>query len=201
MNRLRGSFTYLIGAIDRVINSEDAIDWRQNITPFLQSLGVIVLDPTNKPVVGLKEDEEIVKNKEKYIEDGKIEEFCLAVRRIRSFDLRCVDLSSFIIAYIDTDIHLCGSYEEIFSANKEKKPCLIVVKQGKSRTPRWILGAVNAETVFNNFDELKQYLKHIDQDQCIDTLRRWVFIDFSKLISPLQPKLDTYWIRKDKEKD
>lgn len=194
MNRLRGSFGYLVGPIDRVVNAEDAVDWRRKITPFLQSLGVIVLDPTNKPVVGLEEDEEIIKNREKYIEEGKVEEVCLAVRRIRSFDLRCVDLSSFIIAYIDTSIHLCGSYEEIFSANKEKKPCLIVVKQGKKNIPRWLLGTVNTETIFNNFDELKQYLTHIDQDECIDTLRRWVFIDFTKLI--LQPKLNNYWINK-----
>ena len=47
MNRLRYSRVYLSGAMDRV--KDGGIPWRNDLKPFLNSRGTIVIDPTNKP--------------------------------------------------------------------------------------------------------------------------------------------------------
>ena len=46
MNRLCGTRTYLAGAMDRV--KDGGIGWRNDITPFLEDMGVVVLDPCKK---------------------------------------------------------------------------------------------------------------------------------------------------------
>ena len=47
MNRLKNQRVYLAGAMDRV--ADRGATWRDNITPFLEGLGVIVFNPISKP--------------------------------------------------------------------------------------------------------------------------------------------------------
>ena len=55
MNRLKGMRTYLAGAMDRV--PDGGVGWRQTITPKLTEMGVVVLNPCDKPVeVGIEDD-------------------------------------------------------------------------------------------------------------------------------------------------
>ena len=46
MNRLNNQRVYLAGAMDRV--ADRGTGWRDNITPFLQDLGVVVFNPIKK---------------------------------------------------------------------------------------------------------------------------------------------------------
>ena len=46
--KLTNHRAYLAGPIDHA--DDDGVVWRQKITPLLESLGVMVLDPTDKPV-------------------------------------------------------------------------------------------------------------------------------------------------------
>ena len=55
MNRLANTRVYLAGAMDRV--SDRGAGCRDNITPFLESLGVVVFNPIKKPTTIGQEDD------------------------------------------------------------------------------------------------------------------------------------------------
>ena len=63
MNRLKGMRTYLAGAMDRV--PDGGTGWRDKITPLLERMGVIVLNPCDKPSEVGKEDKDTRENIEK----------------------------------------------------------------------------------------------------------------------------------------
>jgi hypothetical protein len=175
INNLKNTRTYLVGAMDRV--NDGGIGWRQKITPILKDMNIKVLDPCNKPINGIVEDHntrekiEYYKRTEKY---HKIkEEFSL----IRNADLRCVDISDFIIAHIDIEVHACGSYEEIVTANRQKKPILIWCEQGKSNAPNWLFFMLPHEHIFGSMDEIIDYLKLIDTCDNTSNLQRWFFLE------------------------
>lgn len=175
MNRLKNSITYLAGSIDCCPNL--GADWREYITPHLQELGVKVINPLNKPIVGFnfEGDMECRLGRKQWKTDGEYDRLSNYMKKIRSDDLRCVDKSDFLIVYLDMNIIFAGTSEEISLANRQKKPILIVCKQGKEHIPDWFYGMIPHELFFSTFDECIEYLNHINCDLDIDDLNRWVF--------------------------
>ena len=53
--RLNNHRVYLAGPIDNAL--DDGVGWRQNITPYLKKMGLMILDPTNKPTSQCKWNE------------------------------------------------------------------------------------------------------------------------------------------------
>lgn len=174
MNNLKASKVYLVGAMDRVFDGGKT--WRQEVRPILESFGIYIIDPCNKPIVGVKEDDETRWWIDYYKETEQYDKIREKFGIIRSADLRCVDISDFIIAYIDLDVHACGTYEEIVTANRQKKPVLIWCKQGKSQAPNWLFFMLPHEHIFNSFDEILNYLKLVDQHGDVKSLSRWFFL-------------------------
>lgn len=176
MNRLRNMRTYLVGAMDRV--KDGGIGWRDDITPFLKEFGVVVINPCKKPIGLGIEDEQLRRE----IEDRKQAEDYDKIREdfgvIRTVDLRFVDVSDFLIANIDTSIHACGSYEEITTANKQKKPILIRCEQGKKNAPNWLFYMLPHQYIFSSFEEMKTYLTAVDKCKEDSLDKRWYFFDF-----------------------
>lgn len=177
MNRIKGQRVYLAGAVDRV--PDRGVGWREGITPFLESLGAIVYNPLTKPMSIGKEDEDshlikqYLKEKEDY--DGLYR----LMKTVRSTDLRLVDISDFLLVKLDMETHPCGTYEEIFLANRQKKPIIIHIKQGKEHAPDWLFGAIPHNMIFSCWDSVKDYLLYIDRSENIKTLNRWYFINQS----------------------
>jgi nucleoside 2-deoxyribosyltransferase len=173
MNRLKNQRVYLAGAMDRV--ADRGTTWRDNITPFLTDMGIVVFNPINKPTeIGLEDhDTHLIKIKLK--EQRRYEELSHMMKTIRSVDLRLVDISDFLIVNLDLDVHPCGTYEEIFDANRSKKPILIHIEQGKEHTPDWLFGAIPHQMFFSNWEDIKKYLVHINTDENILTYNRWRF--------------------------
>ena len=179
MNRLDGMRTYLAGAMDRV--PDGGLGWRVSITPPLQKLGVTVLDPCNKPIeVGIEDEgsRELIKKYKKTGQFHKIRKECGV---IRTLDLRCIDISDFIIASIDIDVHACGTYEEIAIANSQKKPVLIWCQQGKENAPNWLFFMLPHQHIFGSLECLMDYLSHVNSAKNIEHYKRWFFFDQSKL--------------------
>lgn len=173
MNRLKNQRVYLAGAMDRV--KDRGTGWRSNITPFLQNLGVKVFNPIIKPSdIGL-EDKETHLLKTELKSQKKYNELSTIMKTIRSVDLRLVDICDFMIANLDINVHPCGTYEEIFWANRSKKPILIHVVQGKHNTPDWLFGTIPHQMIFSEWDDLFNYLEHINSCESINTYRRWSF--------------------------
>ena len=50
INKLNGTRTYLVGGMEMC--KDNGVGWRDMITPKLQQLGVVVLNPCKKPVDG-----------------------------------------------------------------------------------------------------------------------------------------------------
>jgi hypothetical protein len=149
--------------------------WRDNITPFLQQLDIVVFNPISKPTdVGL-EDTDTHKIKTKLKEMQRYDELTAMMKTIRAVDLRLVDMSDFMIVNLDLDTHPCGTLEEIFWANRQKKPIIVHMVQGKSHTPDWLFGTIPHQMIFSTWEEIKNYLIHIDTSENIDTHKRWYF--------------------------
>lgn len=174
-NRLKNQRVYLAGAMDRVPDRGNG--WRDNITPFLQSLGITVYNPIKKPTVVGQEDEATHKIKLKLKAEGNYTELSSLMKTIRSVDLRLVDISDFLIVNLDLDIHPCGTYEEIFWSNRQKKPIIIHMVQGKQNAPDWLFGTIPHQTIFSSWNEIKTYLHHIDTATEIETFNRWYFFN------------------------
>lgn len=176
MNRLKDCRGYLCGAMDRVADGGEG--WRIRLQQNLADLGIWWLDPTHKPIdvgiedAALRAEIENLKQREMY------DEIVRPLKVIRNVDLRMVDISDFLIVNIDVDIHACGTHEELFLANRQKKPIIIHVEQGKNRTPNWLFAALPHEMFFSTWDDVEAYLRHIANDKNIVDFKRWWFFNF-----------------------
>lgn len=178
INNLKNTKTYLVGAMDRV--HDGGISWRNKISPLIQSLGVRIINPCDKPIHGVKENEETRWWIDYYKETKQYEKIKDKFSIIRNADLRCVDVSDFIIAHIDLNVHACGTYEEIVTANRQKKPVLIWCEQGKDKAPNWLFFMLPHEHIFSSLDDLLEYLKSIDSCKDVNQLSRWFFFQDNK---------------------
>lgn len=175
MNRLDNQRVYLAGPMDRV--ADRGATWRDDITPFLKNMGVKVLNPIYKPINIGVEDENTHTIKQKLKNEENYDELSKIMKEIRNVDLRMVDISDFLIVNLDLDIHPCGTLEEIFWANRQKKPILIHMVQGKKHTPDWLFGTIPHNMIFSSWIELKQYIVYINNSPEIDLYKRWYFFD------------------------
>ena len=173
-NNLKNSRTYLIGAMDRVVDG--GVGWRNRIIPHLAMMNVKVLNPCNKPINSVVENDETRDRIEEYKKTQQYDKIREEFGQIRNADLRCVDVSDFVIAHIDLDVHACGSYEEIVTANRQKKPTLIWCEQGKSNAPNWLFFMLPHEHIFSDMDGLLNYLQAVDKSENDKELNRWFFI-------------------------
>lgn len=172
------------GAIDRV-NDSEAKNWRLEIAPFLNSLGIIVLDPCHKSLLTPIEDERKVFTK--LTQEKKWDEFKEFGKEIRRVDLRMVDKSDFIIAKIDMNVYQAGTIEEITWANMQRKPVLVWCPQGLQELAGWFKLMFPLSLIFDNLDDLKIYLNNINHAPEIDDLNRWRFFDYAELYNQIMP--------------
>lgn len=173
MNNLKNMRTYLVGAMDRV--PDGGVGWRNAITPMLQELSISVINPCDKPIESAKETPTTRETINYYKQTGQFDKIREEYGHIRNADLRCVDVSDFLIAHIDMNVHMCGSYEEIATANRQKKPILVWCEQGKMLAPNWLFFMLPHQHIFSSMDRLLAYL--YDVSKCKDTsqLKRWFF--------------------------
>lgn len=175
LNRLKGQRVYLAGAMDRV--PDRGASWRENITPFLQDLNIVVFDPIKKPGnIGL-ENEETHNLKKNLKLSNQYDQLSKIMKTIRSVDLRLVDISDFLIVHLDTETHPCGTLEEIFLANRQKKPIIVHIEQGKQNCPDWLFGTLPHELFFDEWNQVIEYLYHINSSDIINKLNRWWFLN------------------------
>ena len=173
INKIKGLRTYLCGAMDRV--PDGGVGWRRSVGQYLMTRGVVVFDPANKPIdIGIEDLESRYERKE-WKTNKEYDKVSETMKVIRNTDLRMVDISDFLIVNLDLDIHPCGTYEELFLANRQKKPIILRVKQGKEKAPDWLFGTIPHQTIFSTWEEVKQYLDLVDSGAIND--KRWMFFD------------------------
>lgn len=179
MNNLLNQRAYLAGAID-LAGKDKGRGWREYIKPTLSRFGIKILDPCNKPTfLAREESPDYFALKAKLKLEGRYDELSEIMKPIRQIDLALIDRSDLIIAAIDTNIHCCGTYEELAWAARCKKPIIIMCVQGKHGIPDWLFAMSKHESYFGSWDEVYSYLNYIDktpQDK-IETLGRWKFFN------------------------
>lgn len=166
---LHDARVYLSGPMDFVASREEEKEhgWRTRVSGFLTRLGVTVFDPWNKPRVrGLheygREDEKTTKRREAWTFEGGKKGAKKRALVADSFwpalhiDLRMVDTSDFVIAYVPTNVYSVGTVHEIVLARTQRKPVLFV-------SPR---------VTFPTADELERHLKRQGDKAGLDLLAR-----------------------------
>jgi hypothetical protein len=138
-NLLRDARVYLSGPMDFVASreAEKKFGWRNRVSEFLQELGVTVFDPWFKPEIqGVKEygreDETTAKVRAQW--NFEVSESGAKARASCAdhfwpalhMDLRMVDTSDFIVAYVPTNVYSVGTPHEIILCRSERKPVLFV---------------------------------------------------------------------------
>lgn len=175
-NRLKGMRGYLCGAMDRV--ADGGAGWRIDLQRELADLEMFWLDPTHKPIdIGIEDSETRVFINEMKL-SGNYDAVVPQMRAIRNVDLRMVDISDTIIVNVDLETHASGTYEELSLANRQKKPAIVRIEQGKQHVPNWLLGMLPPEMIFSTWGEVHQYIRHIAHDPVIQTFNRWYFFNF-----------------------
>lgn len=171
MSNCKNMITYSIGPIDRV--PEGGKQWRLDLDKWLPELGITHLNPHNKPFKGPQEDDASRTEINAWKKLGKLKEIREKYNHIRTIDLRCVDYASFLIARIDVSVHMAGTYEEIVTANRQKKPILCHVVQGIEETPNWLVLMLPSWSFFNTMEEIKSYLEKINNTPYDELDKRW----------------------------
>lgn len=175
MNKLKNTIIYTCGPIDRV-SYKNAMDWRTDITQFLNELGVAqVINPLTELFEsdGVSESEQAVEHRRNLLRECNYDELAKEMRKISNRDLHLIDLSHVIIVYYDMAVHMAGTIHELVLATQQKKPILIVCPQGKNNIPAWWFGRIPHQFFFNNFDELKEYLRRVNSGEETETYGRW----------------------------
>ncbi len=175
MGSLNNALIYLGGPIDNA--TDDGVGWRQEIRAKTQYMNIKWLDPTDKPI---KLKVEIGDEKTRLIklkDAARFDELSAYVKSFRREDLRFVDISDAIVAYIDPDIHSVGTYDEIFTVLMERqcKPRMLIIKGGIKRCPNWLFAVFKVSDMFETVDECVQRLVDINFGNYAMS-REWVLI-------------------------
>lgn len=138
-NLLRNARVYLSGPMDFVASREveKKFGWRNRVSEFLQEFGVTVFDPWFKPEIqGVKEygreDETTAKVRAQWSFDPSEKGASARASCADHFwpalhmDLRMVDTSDFVVAYVPTNVYSVGTPHEIVLCRSERKPVLFV---------------------------------------------------------------------------
>lgn len=176
MDFLKNILFSLTGPIDNA--SDDGIGFRKHFIKLMEDAGIQAkyFDPTNKPTGGFCEIGEEKRNSIKLREDGKYEELAKFVHAFRYQDMRYVDMCDVLIAYIDPDVHMCGSYDEILRAEMQRKPRMCIIKGGRRRCPLWLFDVFPLENMFDSVEECVSRLALINAGQRKVDPEKWICI-------------------------
>lgn len=78
-------------------------------------------------------------------------------------DLSEVDRTDILIAYLPSKIPTTGTTHEIIEANHDKKLVLLVSDGKKEHIPLWFFGFISHKNMFDNWEQLYDYLNEINQ--------------------------------------
>ena len=103
MNRLKGLACYLSGSID--FSEDKGCTWRNAITPFLEKKNVRVFNPLKHTFYGTQDLDDTKRPRmDELLEEGRYEELREEKKDLNHWDLRAVDLSSFLVVNYDIEI-------------------------------------------------------------------------------------------------
>lgn len=135
---------------------------RSYLTEELGKHGITVYDHYHKPFVqSVDEDENIRAQFKVWLENEQYDKLA-DQKNIRTFDLKLIDISDFIIVMFDPTVLTVGTWEEFFWANRLKKPIFFVNTKGKKTTPYWIFWTIPHKYIYSSVEEMLQVIDEIN---------------------------------------
>jgi len=189
MGRLKGSLAYCCGPMDDV--ADRGIHWRADIQEFLWQLGCGVLNPCDKPTKDASEDTSVFANINDLKQMGQYDAVSNIMKPIVNIDLNMVDMAQFLVMYVDTSCHMCGSYGEQAMACMQRKPVVVCCRQGKAKVPNWLFGICNHNLFFSDWNSVYKYLNYVDHGSTINKDDGWRFFDYKKIYNIDENNLDS----------
>ncbi len=150
----------------------------QNIRNYfkeeLGKLNITVFDHYNKPFLDecVKETDETSAELKEWLKNGEYEKI-YEKRAIRAFDLNLIDKSDYIIFHFIPGVVTVGSWEEFFSANKQKKVIFFITEGGRHLTPFWVFWTIKPKYIYSSKEEVLDMIKKIDNYEVKLDSDRW----------------------------
>lgn len=161
---LEDSICYLSGAIEN--SGDDGNSWRNRLSSVLsERYGAHGWNPLNKHKYfnALDGPPEADENLECLREQGDFDGYAKKIKVIRAYDLRMVDKADFLIVRLFKTVRSCGTWEELFFANREKKPIIVWYNGEKKDISGWLFGAIPHNLFFSSLDSIIDYLDSVDK--------------------------------------
>ena len=77
---------------------------------------------------------------------------------------------------MDRNIHMCGSYDEAYTAERQRKPIFCIVEGGIDKLPTWLFGVFKLEHIFSSVEECLQHLYKLAYSES-ELEDNWVLIN------------------------
>ena len=88
----------------------DGQPWRNYVESQLKEMNIVVLNPYNHPFINSSQEDNDVQFKlNSLLKEEKYDEVSKIMKKVRSEDLRCIDICDFIFCYIDPKYPTCGA--------------------------------------------------------------------------------------------
>jgi hypothetical protein len=175
MGNLDQARVYLSGAIDYA--PDLGVGWRNEFIRLSKQSGLLlsIIDPCNKPAPFIHEINNEHLSVETFRKEKRWADLQAFVKGFRRQDLRFTDIADFLVIYVNKNVHMCGSYNELFVAEMQKKPIFCIVEGGLEKMPTWLFGVFRLENVFNSVEECVSHLSRLNkQSEPLDSA--WVLI-------------------------
>lgn len=190
---------YLCGPMDGV-DDIDCHNWRDYMATELGKLGIIVFNPARKPNGLHVEDKQIRSIVKELIKQRRFREIREKYAPpIRNTDMFLVDNSNALIVNYRLDIPMCGTMEEIFWANRCKKPVLFHF-ENLDEVPPWLCYTFPGEYFFDSWNGMLDYIRRVDAgyDDYHLTKRRWYKPNMEELINTATELYESHRIERQK---
>ena len=146
---------------------------REYLSEQFGKYNITLYDHYHKPFIkAIEEDESVRSNFKIWLENEEYDKLS-EQRNIRTFDLKLIDISDFIIMIFDPQVPTIGSWEEFFWANRLKKPIFFVNIKGKKTTPYWIFWTIPHKYIYSSVEEMLQRIQDIDSGKHPIDNDRW----------------------------
>lgn len=184
MNNLKNAICYLSGPIEKA--HDLGLGWRKEFIEKAKNLNLVIIDPCNKPTSFTHEIKGEMVTVNSLRKERRWTELTDYVKRFRREDLRFVDISDFLIVYIDPDVPSFGTLDELFTAEDQKKPLFCICVGGIDKLPSWLFAVFKLNEIFENIDQCIAYLNEINQKESLQDDRRWVLCRDALKVQPIK---------------
>lgn len=154
-------------------------DLRNYVEERLRPMGIRVWNHYKSPIeCSISEgDAALFKKLNDLRDDGDFEGIS-KYKQIRHNDLALIDKCDFVICELNMETLSCGTWEELFLANRHKKPIFIYSPQGKKAIPLWMWWTLPVNYFYDDLEQILDMIYKIHIGEVVIDSDRW------KLLKP-----------------